>query len=192
MRAQSLLTLVKNMRRSKGPIGTAWPQLHTQNCPTLSQIVCPPHLHLPLPLTLPPPCFVEPSTVSFTFLIFPLAICVQQLSGDPWFYAGIYNSVHSGYIFSVFVFFPSGVGGGVGVIGPGDSRHFSRVTSGVRFCVWAVLCGHAPLPKRFCVWAAFCGAILLTSMLVGCLWGPPSAPPPPAHAFSWGGGRFMG
>ena len=83
-------------------------------------------------------------------------------------------------------------GGGGGVIGPWDSRHFSRVTSGVRFCLWAVLCGHAPLPKRFCVWAAFCGAILLTSMLVGCLWGPPSAPPPPAHAFSWGGGRFMG
>ena len=65
----------------------------------------------------------------------------------------------------------------MGVIGPWDGRHFSRVTSGVRFCVWAVLCGHAPLPKRFCVWAAFCGAILLTSMLVGCLWGPPSAPP---------------
>ena len=102
MRAQSLLTLVKNMRRSKGPIGTAWPQLHTQNCPTLSQIVCPPHLHLPLPLTRPPPCFVEPSTVSVTFLIFPLAICVQQLSGDPWFYAGIYNSVHNGYISFIF------------------------------------------------------------------------------------------
>jgi hypothetical protein len=45
-------------------------------------------------------------------------------------------------------------------------------------CLWAVLCGHAPLPKRFCVWAAFCGAVLLTSMLVGCLCGPPSAPPP--------------
>ena len=45
-------------------------------------------------------------------------------------------------------------------------------------CLWAVLCGHAPLPKWFCVWAAFCGAVLLTSMLVGCLWGPPSAPPP--------------
>ncbi len=42
-----------------------------------------------------------------------------------------------------------------------------------------MLCGHAPLPKRFCVWAAFCGAVLLTSMLVGCLCGPPSSPPLP-------------
>ena len=67
----------------------------------------------------------------------------------------------------------------MGVIGPWDGRHFSRVTSGCGFVLWAVLCGHAPLPERFCVWAAFCGAILLTSMLVGCLWGPPSALPPP-------------
>ena len=54
--------------------------------------------------------------------------------------------------------------------------------------MWAVLCGHAPLPERFCVWAAFCGAILLTSMLVGCLWGPPSALPPPCSCFFmvWG------
>ena len=47
------------------------------------------------------------------------------------------------------------------------------------FVLWAVLCGHAPLPERFCVWAAFCGAVLLTRMLVGCLWGLPSAPSPP-------------
>jgi len=45
------------------------------------------------------------------------------------------------------------------------------------FVLWAVLCGHAPLPERFCVWAAFCGAVLLTSMLVACLWGPPSPLP---------------
>jgi len=50
--------------------------------------------------------------------------------------------------------------------------------------LWAVLCGHAPLPKRFCLWAAFCGAVLLTSMLVGCLCGPPSPLPLSAHAFS--------
>ena len=98
MRAQSLLTLVKNMRRSKGPIGTAWPQLHTQNCPTLSQIVCPPHLHLPLPLHSPPPCFVEPSTVSFIFLIFsagymctaikwgPLVLCWHLQQCAQWLY----------------------------------------------------------------------------------------------------------
>ncbi len=55
---------------------------------------------------------------------------------------------------------------------------------GCGFVLWAVLCGHAPLPKRFCVWAAFCGAVLLTSMLAGRLCGPPSAPPPSAHAFS--------
>ena len=70
------------------------------------------------------------------------------------------------------------------MIGPWDSRHFSRVTSGVRFCA----CGPCSVvmpryQKRFCVWAAFCGAVLLTSMLVGCLCGPPSAPPS-AHAFS--------
>jgi len=71
------------------------------------------------------------------------------------------------------------------------------------FVLWAVLCGHAPLPERFCVWAAFCGAALLTT-----LW---SALPLPfayafffqvfsslfhfdflIHAFSWGGGRFKG
>ena len=137
----------------------------------------------------------------------------------------------------------------MGVICPWDGRHFSRVTSGVRFCVvgralwscpatravlcvgrflrgyladkyvgrlslgsalcpppppcscfflgwravhgitnnlagrplgrgfvlWAVLCGHAPLPERFCVWAAFCGAVLLTT-----LWS--ALPPPFAYA----------
>jgi hypothetical protein len=95
--------------------------------------------------------------------------------------------------FLILYSFRPGWGGGVGVIGPGDSRHFSRVTSGVRFCVWAVLCGHAPLPKRFCVWAAFCGAILLTSMLVGCLWGQPSAPPPsPCSCFFMGWGAVHG
>ena len=37
------------------------------------------------------------------------------------------------------------------------------------FVLWAVLCGHAPLPERFCVWAAFCGAVLLTTPLSLCL-----------------------
>jgi len=39
------------------------------------------------------------------------------------------------------------------------------------FVLWAVLCGHAPLPERFCVWAAFAG--------LSCwqLCGPPSPPP---------------
>jgi hypothetical protein len=44
------------------------------------------------------------------------------------------------------------------------------------FVLWAVLCGHAPLPERFCVWAAFCGAVLLTT-----LWS--ALPPPFAYAF---------
>ena len=44
------------------------------------------------------------------------------------------------------------------------------------FVLWAVLCGHAPLPERFCVWAAFCGAVLLTT-----LWS--VLPPPFAYAF---------
>jgi hypothetical protein len=44
------------------------------------------------------------------------------------------------------------------------------------FVLWAVLCGHAPLPERFCVWAAFCGAVLLTT-----LWS--ALPLPFAYAF---------
>ena len=39
-------------------------------------------------------------------------------------------------LFIICIFFLSvwGGGGGVEVIGPWDSRHLSRVTSGVRFC----------------------------------------------------------
>ena len=37
------------------------------------------------------------------------------------------------FLFLFLYFFRPGWGGG-GVIGPWDGRHFSRVTSGVRFC----------------------------------------------------------
>ena len=47
---------------------------------------------------------------------------------------------------------------------------------GCGFVLWAVLCGHAPLPERFCVWTAFCGAVLLTT-----LWS--ALPSPFAYAF---------
>ncbi len=91
-----------------------------------------------------------------------------------------------------------GVGGG-----SRDNQQLAGRPLGRGFVLWAVLCGHAPLPERFCVWAAFCGAALLTT-----LW---SALPPPfayafffksfqvsftlnilIYAFSWGGGRFKG
>ena len=39
------------------------------------------------------------------------------------------------------------------------------------FVLWAVLCGHAPLPERFCVWAAF---------LRGCLADNSVVRPPPS------------
>ena len=70
------------------------------------------------------------------------------------------------------------------MIGPWDGRQFSRVTSGVRFCLWAVLCGHAPLPKavlcvgrflrgcladkyvgRLSLWSALCPPPLLMLFL---------------------------
>jgi hypothetical protein len=46
--------------RSQGPLGTAWPQPHPQNCPTLSQSFClPPTPALSPPTyTAPPPPFI--------------------------------------------------------------------------------------------------------------------------------------
>jgi hypothetical protein len=94
------------------------------------------------------------------------------------------------------------MGGGGGVV-QGITNNLAGRPLGHGFVLWAVLCGHAPLPERFCVWAAFCGAALLTNSVV--------RPPPslclclffqvfsslfyfeyPNLGFSWGGGRVKG
>ena len=60
--------------------------------------------------------------------------------------------------------------------GQGITNNLAGRPLGRGFVLWAVLCGHAPLPERFCVWAAFCGAALLTT-----LWS--ALPPHFAYAF---------
>ena len=50
--------------------------------------------------------------------------------------------------------------------GQGITNNLAGRPLGRGFVLWAVLCGHAPLPERFCVWAAFCGAALLTNSVV--------------------------
>ena len=52
-------------------------------------------------------------------------------------------------------------GGGAG---QGITNNLAGRPLGRGFVLWAVLCGHAPLPERFCVWAAFCGAVLLITL----------------------------
>ena len=60
--------------------------------------------------------------------------------------------------------------------GQGITNNLAGRPLGRGFVLWAVLCGHAPLPERFCVWAAFCGAVLLIT-----LWS--ALPLPFAYAF---------
>jgi hypothetical protein len=48
--------------------------------------------------------------------------------------------------------------------GQGITNNLAGRPLGRGFVLWAVLCGHAPLPERFCVWAAFCGAVLLITL----------------------------
>ena len=48
--------------------------------------------------------------------------------------------------------------------GQGITNNLAGRPLGRGFVLWAVLCGHAPLPERFCVLAAFCGAVLLITL----------------------------
>ena len=75
-----------------------------------------------------------------------------------------------------------GWGGGVGVIGPWDGRHFSRVTSGVRFCVVGRALWSCPATRAvLCVGRFLRGC--LADKYVGwlSLWS--ALPPPSVHAF---------